>query len=616
MKGYFNKLLIFIFAGVIVTLLLWIVNSGVFIAVSYNGGTGMEIYEEPLNPAGREQEIQGKKSVLILYSKDDDQSQKLSANLEKVCKWLKMEYQLLDVARQDSVSFMEYDLLVIATTDIENGMGNNIARVMDYVEHGGKLFWAILPEELGNTFRSVYRNLGITHIGEFKEISGLRFREELIPASEGLDFEGEEFYDIAMAFQLEDKCKIYVESITDKIPLVWSYNYGEGKIMFYNATSSSVDFFTGMLGGCMVELYDEFMYPVINAKVIFIDDFPSMQYNSDSDVIKEEYNRTVKEFYRDIWWPDMQSAAKKYDIAYTGLFMATYNDIVDPEKFEYVKDEMEQYYGNSLLKNNFEMGAHGYNHQSLTLAGGTPKEMGYVPWKNQSDMAASLEKLLEITNSLFKDVRLQTYVPPSNYLSKEGREAVKQALPDLKVISGVYTDEGSEGDVYVQDFEIAEDGIAEFPRITSGMLKSDYEDFIAMNGCGLYGVFSHFIHPDDILDEERSAGDNWQKLLDNYCERMNLINERFSGLRPLTASVAADALKIAYNAEVSYTVMDDRIIGKIYNCYGETQFYLKTEQTPKSASEGCIITPVTRVYDTDYYLVTVTKTPFIINLED
>ena len=54
------------------------------------------------------------------------------------------------------------------------------------------------------------------------------------------------------------------------------------------------------------------MYPVINASCIFIDDFPSPQYENTSDVTKKEYNRTVKEFYRDIWWPDMQKVANRY----------------------------------------------------------------------------------------------------------------------------------------------------------------------------------------------------------------------------------------------------------------------------------------------------------------
>ena len=50
-------------------------------------------------------------------------------------------------------------------------------------------------------------------------------------------------------------------------------------------------------------------------------------------------------------------------------------------------------------------------------------------------MEESLKELLQITEELFPSVTYYTYVPPSNYLSEEGREAVKNTLPDLKVIS-------------------------------------------------------------------------------------------------------------------------------------------------------------------------------------
>lgn len=613
MDGYFKRLLAVILAGVAITLLMWMVNSGrLNRGVSVSAGS-IHLLEEAENALSGEELRTIRKKVLILRT-EDEISEKLSGNLQKVCDWMNLDHETIDVSRKDSVSYKGYDILVIATMDVENGLGTDLERVMDYVEDGGRLFWAIMPEEIGSSFLSVYRQLGITDVGNFTTINGISFRGELLPGSRNLSFAGEEFSDSAIALRLDESCRLYVEAEETGLPVVWSRDYGEGRLIFYNATASRGDYLTGMLGGCIAALYDEFMYPVINAKVIFIDDFPSPQYNSDSDVIKREYNRTVKEFYRDIWWPDMQSAAKRYDLSYTGLFMATYNDIVDPENFVYTKDSMEQYFGDSLVKNGYEMGAHGYNHQSLTLAGGTPKELNYVPWDSKEDMAASIRRLAEITKEMFPGVSLTSYVPPSNYLSAEGRAAVAEALPDLKVISGVYTSEGSEGDVYVQSFGIAEDGIAEFPRFTSGMLKSDYEDFITVNGCGLYGVYSHFIHPDDILDPERSLGQTWQQMLDIFCERVNMVNQRYEGLKALTASDASDALKIAEAVEVALTVSEDRIEGICYNYYGETTFFLKSEKRPMAASDGCKIAPVTNLYDTDYYSVTVSEPVFTITL--
>lgn len=88
--------------------------------------------------------------------------------------------------------------------------------------------------------------------------------------------------------------------------------------------------------------------------------------------------------------------------------------------------------------------------------------MQYQPWTSEQAMSQSLTTLTEITAELFPAVTLRSYVPPSNYPSAEGRRAVVQALPELTVISGIYTnEEEEEGDVYVQDFTIAQDGVAE-----------------------------------------------------------------------------------------------------------------------------------------------------------
>ncbi len=615
MNNYFNKLLVYMVIGVLLVAALWFVNNGSLVNAMQGAEDKVTVLETPLNPLEETALLNGRQQILILYSKGDTYSEKLTKNLQKVCKWLKTDCNLLDTSRKDTVSYADYDMVIIATQSVETEIGVDLGRMINYANQGGKLLWAILPDDLGLHFQSIYRNIGIMDYGAFTSFSGFHFTEELIPGCAGLSFEGDEFQDACAIFLLEDSCRIYMKDTEHGTPLMWTKTCGDGKIAFFNMTSTVVDYFTGMLSAGIMTLYDTFLYPVINAKTVFIDDFPSMQYNSDSDVIKADYNRTIKEFYRDIWWPDMQSAAKQYGIAYTGLFMATYDDVVNPENFSYSKDSMEQYYGNSLLKNHFELGAHGYNHQPLTLEGGTPDFMGYRAWNSTEDMKQSLYKFIEISESLFQTVKMETYVPPSNYLSKEGREAVVAALPDLKAISGVYTQENEDENVYAQDFEISEDGIAEYPRISAGMLKDVYGDFSFLCAAGLYGAFSHFVHPDDILDEERGGGLEWQKLFQNYCDKLEILNTHFSSLRPLTATEAADALWIAYYAEPEFTITEDKIEGIIYNYYGEVQFYLKSEKKPEAASDGVNITPLRARGDGNYYLVQVSKPSFSIYLK-
>ena len=72
-------------------------------------------------------------------------------------------------------------------------------------------------------------------------------------------------------------------------------------------------------------------------------------------------------------------------------------------------------------------------------------------------MEASLVTLRDYMNEMFPGCVFGSYVPPSNYLSEEGRAALSNALPDLKVISGLYSNAEDDIGAYVQDFGIAED---------------------------------------------------------------------------------------------------------------------------------------------------------------
>ena len=230
--------------------------------------------------------------------------------------------------------------------------------------------------------------------------------------------------------------------------------------------------------------------------------------------------------------------------------------------------------------------------------------------------AASLTELRDIAQGLFPQVKFYTYVPPSNYLSEEGRQAVAEALPDLQVISGVYTKEGEEGSVYVQDFSVAEDGIAEYPRVTSGMLEDTYDEFAAMNACALYGAFSHFVHPDDILDEERGGGQGWEDLFQAYCDKLGLVNRYFEGLRPLTAVEAGQALRVADALDVSLTVEGDTAAGRCNGFTGSAYCYLRTDKDPQVDNETCRISPVCGGYEGCWYLVEILQPEFSFSLKE
>lgn len=602
----------------------------VFAGVILVGNSGWSLQSFALRPASAavtvlDQPVEAALQVpektapraLVLYSPAHADSVQYEKNVRLALKHLRIDAQTLELTRTETVTFTDYDLVILASAYWEEELTESAARLLRYVEAGGRLLVATVPESVGTQFDACYRRMGVVDYGDYFSYDTIAFEEELLPGLTGRTFSGETFADVSLSVTLEESARVYAwaqDAEGRRNPLIWSYDHGQGRVTVFNCTSGKGDFWRGIVAGCINTLYDTVMYPVVNALCLFIDDFPSPQYESESDVVRAEYNRSAREFYRDIWWPDMLQIAKAYGDVYTGLFVATYNDETDPTKLTYTESSTELYFGNSLLKNGCEMGAHGYNHQPLTAAGGTPAEMQYQPWAGEADMAASLKKLAEITGQMFPAVTLRSYVPPSNYLSEEGRRAVVQALPDLEVISGIYTDEEEEGQVYVQDFTVAEDGIAEFPRVTAGMAPDDYEQLSALSALGLYGTFSHFIHPDDVFDPDRSGGRSWEELYRSYCSWMGEIHTTYPWLRSLSATEAGDALRICDGAVPHLSYEGALIRGSVENFLGTTSFYLKADRTPRATDDNCTIRRISAGEEPGYYLVTVESPNFTIRL--
>mgnify|MGYP000461880931 CR=1 FL=1 len=75
-------------------------------------------------------------------------------------------------------------------------------------------------------------------------------------------------------------------------------------------------------------LTDVMVYPVLNGSVFYLDDFPSPVPSGDGTYIKRDYGLSIKEFYTNIWWPDMLELAEEHGVKYTGVIIDNYEDDV------------------------------------------------------------------------------------------------------------------------------------------------------------------------------------------------------------------------------------------------------------------------------------------------
>ncbi|PAB57750.1 DUF2194 domain-containing protein [Anaeromicrobium sediminis] len=523
-----------------------------------------------------------KEKFLIIYDEMESGSLKIRGHLNKILKKY-MKKNIVEVSVNEHIEDFHYDTIIIALEYIDNI--KNLENIMNFAQGGGTLIFMERPLD-GENFNKIHESLGIVDHKGLLDIRGIKLKENILIGVKEFQSNEEFIENSSMDVILNDKSRVYATSYDD-IPLLWSNNYGHGKIIVFNGTITNEKLNTGLMAGIISLSREDFIYPIINCKLVHIDDFPAPVPEGINDKIYKEYARTIPQFYREIWWGDMLKFSKKYNIKYTSYIIETYNDRVR-EPFSQDDPKAKNYlliYGREVLKHGGEIGIHGYNHQSLAPEGYIKEDLGYNPWDSEETMVGAVKEVINYGHSVFPHYTFRTYVPPSNILSPEGRRAIKKGMPHLKIISGLYL-KNYTGDVYEQEFEISEDGIIEFPRLTYGYTKRADELWTIYNGVSLFGVFSHFIHPDDILDTHRSDGKSWSELSKEFEEIQEEIYKKYGWLRANTTSEAGINL-IKYEEADPYIKYGENEIEIYCNNFRPNMYFILRTNKAIKKFENC-----------------------------
>ena len=255
----------------------------------------------------------------------------------------------------------------------------------------------------------------------------------------------------------------------------------------------------GLLFAGVLKGLEGIPYPIANTATIFLDDFPAPQYEILAEPIKSEMNYTTSDFVEKVWWPDMRDLAKQFKIPYAAMLTFDYrNKIVPPFTLDQwnskkikTKDRVEplpDWLVKDVAKNGHELAFHGYNHVSLLK----------TDWKNPKFIATSMgtvKKKWEISNYGNLPV---TYVPPSNDIDEMGLVELKKAMPSIKYICSLYLGNIKDGGNREFDFDPFEKKLFDYPRISSGFYFKDDEKFTIQSLYLYTGIWTHFVHPDDV----------------------------------------------------------------------------------------------------------------------
>ena len=270
---------------------------------------------------------------------------------------------------------------------------------------------------------------------------------------------------------------------------------------------------------------------------------------------------------------------------YTGVIIENYEDETDGETERQDDVQRFQYFGNMILHQGGELGYHGYNHQPLSLSDTDYGDaLPYRTWTSFSAMEKAMKELMDFGKEMFPETTMSVYVPPSNVLSEAGRKLLGSLYPKIRTIASNYFS----GDyAYVQEFEVAEDGIVEQPRIISGAIIDDYMQMAALSELNMHFVNTHFMHPDDLLDEDRGAALGWEKLKNRLDEYMTWLNEAAPALRNLTGSQLSGAIERYDALTVEKDITDKEVHLYLGNFYDQAYLMVRMNKgTPVRVTGG------------------------------
>lgn len=501
--------------------------------------------------------IAGEKATnLLVIDSSQEGVSDAESMLDRVLLDMKVPTVTVDLAQGDEIpTLKQYQTMVIAMPNLDP-LGEHVLQIMQWVKKGGGVMFAMTPEKTG------YLDVIGPQIGIESSVYKYVVTEGITPSEDFMLGGGQTYmfsdpFKSSLSVALNDRAQVEAVSSNGRTPLVWRSSVESGTAVMCNI-GIYVKMVRGFYASAFSLLSSAMAYPVINSAAFYLDDFPSPVPSGNGKYIKRDYNMSISEFYAQVWWPDLVRLAERYGIRFTGVMIENYGDDTKNDPVRQTDNTQFEYYGGLLLRQNGEIGYHGYNHQPLVLPNTDyGNEYTYVQWPNRKAIVDSLNELIAFQKTVLPAATSSVYVPPSNILSSEGRQIIGEDVPQIRAIASMAFPPDSSLE-YVQEFGVAADGVVEAPRIVSGsMVNNSYMRLAAVSELNMHYVSTHFMHPDDLLDEDRGAKEGWETYRKGLEDYLDWLEQSAPSIRMQTGTECAAAVQRFSGLTVSMAASDD-----------------------------------------------------------
>lgn len=490
----------------------------------------------------------GQSINLYYVSTNDLLGREVADNTQKAMDYAKIHYKVIKPEAIGSIKADPYNGIILSG---ENQALFPRTALENFVKGGGRLIAA-------NRFyvtKDWFSLFGMTAVNGFTDVTGFHFNKTLFPGYPNIPASSRLFNHSSLAVKLNpDTTEPLVTA--ENLPVLWTNRFGRGKVLFWNTSALNDKTSRGLFDQALGKVFPAFVSGQLGAQTMYIDDFPAPAPDTTTDKITG-YPITVRNFYQNVWWPAMKKIAADNHIKFTTVAIGIYQKIMGPPFPDLSNSDRNFYiyFGWENLSMGGELGIHGFNHQPLLLAGDpTDKTLGYSSWHNESDMVQSLVQLQKLVHQYFPENQINVYVPPSDMLNATGLDAISKAAPTVKTVASSYLGSTSEGS-YVTEFgyDRQHPNIFLYPRVTSGYSLSVDDWFSLADAVANFGVVSHFVHPDDVLDPQRSGNQKWSQLSREYDGIITKVRTSYPQITSVTQSEATRMMKDYFKGDIITT---------------------------------------------------------------
>lgn len=523
-------------------------------------------------------------TCLYLWDSRDKNSVVFHEEMPQIFRDMDVEFTEIDLKNEKNLKMDSYEIVTLGFTNYQDNR-EIILSAVEWMENGGHLFIPQVPEG-GSAYTWMSSRIGVKNMGNtYYSVEGIRILDEFMLTGNTSDYEIAYPFESALPVELIEECNVYITT-ADKsgIPVLWETKAKKGQAVVVNL--GHYDKSTrGIYAMAYSLLKDYCIWPVINSSAFYLDGFPFPLSEEKNAYITDVYgeNTSMYSFYVQRWWNDLMSLAREYGIRYTATLLENNdNDVFPPYETQGAANRY-QYFISTLVEMGGEEGLYGYNQQPLVLKNSLlteteevlpdyEKELKLNYWNSISDMVLSLKETEKFQKSISEKVVMQVYTPPSNIWTEDGLNAVKEALPSIKAVAGLYFNSGYACE---QEYMVDADGMIMTPRITSGSYIDSYMKMCTLSELNMHYIVSHAISPTDVINPDAGAEFGWPTMLESLEEYVQWVKNAAPGLRQQIGSETAAAVQRFWYINIEEKEIENGVEFTLDNFKDEAWFMIR-----------------------------------------